>query len=249
MSRALIATSVTIFAFALCTFFSVFGQRSFSWKEAQQTKKGTITVYWFPNKPFTYWENGSVTGVEVEVMSAFVRYLKEKYNIALDVKWVAQLTFKDVMNHMRHDSVSGILGAASFSISNERRKFMKFSRPFMADVMVLVSTSDIPIVRGPADMAKCFDGATALTSQGTINERELIALRSENDLDFQIRYTGGSQETIDSLKIRKKSFSYLSLPVYLMSIGNNTGNLQRHNYLTKRFEGRAIGLPIVSDWD
>lgn len=251
MLSALTITIVRVFPFVLLllSVFSAFGQRNASWEEAQQTKKGTITVYWFRNKPFSYEENGKVTGVEVEVMSAFVRYLKKQYNIALDINWIEKPTFKEVIDHMRNDSLSGTFGAASFTISNERRKFMKFSTPYMPDVMVLVSTSDIPIVQKPEDMARYFNGATAFAAEGTLNERELIALRAENNLNFEIRYAGGSEEMMDSLKARKKSFCYLNLPAYLMSIGDNTDNLQRHNYLTKRFEGRAIGMPTASDWD
>lgn len=225
-------------------------QQNFTWRDAQKNKKGTITIFWFPNNPFGFEEpGGRLTGIEVEIMRLFQQYLKSKHGVHVEINWVPQQTFKQVLDHMRYDSLSGVFGVAGFSFTEERKTFMKFSPSYMADMAVLVSTNDIPVVRNQQDLQKSFTGATALTAQGTILEKELLALRQENNLDFDIEYTGGSALLIDLLQTRKKSFGYLNLPVYLMGINNGITTLHRHNYLTKRYEGRGIGMPKVSDWD
>lgn len=241
-----------LFTFVLLFFSTIntVAQGNFSWHDAQKVKKGTITIYWFPNNPFGFEDtNGKLTGIEVEIMRAFTTYLTDKYGIQLSINWIPQTTFKQVLDHMRNDSLSGVFGVAGFSLLEERKVFMKFSPSYMADMAVLVSTNDIPIIRNRQDLAKNLAGATALTAQGTILEKEIVALRNQNRLDFQIEYTGGSALVIDLLQKRKKSFGYLDLPVYLMGIDNGINNLHRHNYLTKRYEGRVIGMPKVSDWD
>jgi signal transduction histidine kinase len=80
-------------------------------------------------------------------------------------------------------------------------------------------------------------------------EKELIELRNENNIAFNIEYTGASEELIKVLHNRKRSFGYISLPVYLMNLDKGFTKLNRQNYLTKRYEGRGIGLPKSSDWD
>ncbi|MCA4900866.1 MAG: transporter substrate-binding domain-containing protein [Cytophagales bacterium] len=238
------------FALLFSLTISVKGQGSFTWCDAQQLKKGTITVYWFPNKPFEYQDaSGNLKGIEVDIIYAFQQYLEKRYGIRVKVNWVRQSTFEQVLDHMKYDSLSGVFGAAGFSFTEERKAFMKFSSPFMADMAVLVSTTDIPIVKSRQDLAKYFCGATALAAKGSILESELLVLRAENDLDFKIEYTGGSDLVIDLLQKRKKSFGFLDLPVYLMRMNGGITNLQRHTFMTKRYHGRVVGLPITSDWD
>jgi len=119
----------------------------------------------------------------------------------------------------------------------------------MADIAVLVSTPDIPIVKSKEDLKKYLQGTTALTAQGTVLEKELIQLRDENKIPFNIEYTGASEELINVINARRKSFGYISLPVYLMNLDKGAAKVNRQNYLTKRYEGRGIGLPKASDWD
>ncbi len=232
------------------TIGQVFSQDAITWSEIQKSGKGTVTVYWFPNDPFGYQDaNGQMKGIEVDIMKGFQKYLKEHDGIDLSIRWVQENTFKDVLARIKADSTAGIFGVAGFSFTEERKTFMKFSPSYMADMAVLVSTQDIPIVRSREDLKKYFDGATAYTAQGTILEKELIQLRDENGINFKIAYTGGSTELIEVLRSHSKSFGYLNLPIYLMDVNKGLSKLNRQSYLTKRYEGRGIGLPKKSDWD
>lgn len=223
---------------------------SIRWNDIQKSGKGTVTVYWFPNEPFGFKDSkGQLKGIEAEIMKGFQKYLKDVYKIDLSIRWIEEYTFQDVMNHIKSESNGGFFGVAGFSFSEERKSFMKFSPSYMADMAVLVSTQDIPIVRSKEDLQKYFEGATAYTAKGTILEKELIELRNEYRIHFTIEYTGGSDELIKVLKNRKKSFGYLNLPIYLLDLETGLSKLNRQNYLTKRFEGRGIGLPKTSDWD
>ncbi len=225
-------------------------ENSTSWKDIQKSRKGTVTILWFPNDPFGYKAgNGQLKGIEVEIVKGFQKYLKEHYEIDLSIQWVEENTFKQVLTQIKNASANGIWGVAGFSFSEERKTFMKFSPSYMADMAVLVSTQDIPIVRSREDLKKYFEGATAITAQGTILEKELIQLRDQNQIHFNIEYTGGSDALIKVLRNRKKSFGYLNLPVYLMDLDKGLTKLNRQSYLTKRYEGRGIGLPKTSDWD
>lgn len=244
-------SSIKLALFALLITHVALGQAPLSWKEAQAKKSGTITVYWFPNEPFGFKTSvvSPLKGIEAEIITEFVAYLKNQYQVSLDIKWVRQNTFREVLDHIRLDTMPGVFGIAGFSFTPERKEFMKFSPSYMADMAVLVSTQDIPIVKSSADLKRYFDGTTALTAQGTILEKELLKLRSDNNLNFRIEYTGGSEELIKLLNKRKKSFGYLNLPIYLMDLDKGNSKLNRQSFLTKRYEGRGIGMTKTSDWD
>ncbi len=234
----------------LFTCLSVCAQEnSISWETIKSSRKGTITIYWFPNNPFGYKDSGELKGIEVDLINGFQKYLLDHYQIDLSIRWIEQGTFAEVINHIKNEKTAGTFGVAGFSFTEERRAFMKFSPSYMSDIAVLVSTPDIPIVRTKEDLRKHFAGTTALTAQGTVLEKDLKQLRDENKIAFKIEYTGASKELIQVLGTRKNSFGYLSLPVYLINLDKGLNNLNRQNFLTKRYEGRGIGLPITSDWD
>ncbi len=235
----------------LLTYYSTFSQvNANNWEDIKKSGRGTVTIYWFPNDPYSYVDaTGQLIGIEVEIMEGFQKYVKKHNNINLSIRWTRVERFVDVLTLMKNKTLSGAFGTAGFSFSEERRTFMKFSPSYMADIAVLVSTPDIPIVRSQDDLKKYLQGATALTAQGTLLEKELVQLGEENKIDFKIEYTGGSVELIKLLNSRTNSFGYLNLPVYLLNLDKGLTKLNRQNYLTKRYEGRGIGLPITSDWD
>lgn len=234
----------------------LFAEKSFAqggtatWQDCQKSKKCSLTVYWFPNSPFGFQDtDGRIKGVEAELLESFSAYMKTHYQMDVSYTWVKEQTFDAVLTHMKDPAQPGTFGIAGFSFSEERRKFMKFSPSYMADIAVLVSTPDIPTIHTAEDFQKYLTGTTALTAKGTVLETELKKLRDENHLNFTIEYTGASKELIDVLNTRKKSFGYLSLPIYLSSLDKGVTKLRRQNFLTKRFEGRGIGMPKTSDWD
>jgi len=64
----------------------------------------------------------------------------------------------------------------------------------------------------------------------------------QNKIHFKIEYASNSYDFLAIIKNRKRSFGYLSLPVYLMDLNRGLTKLKRQNYLTKIYEGRGIGL-------
>ncbi len=221
-----------------------------SWAEIQKSRKGSVTIYWFENNPFGYKDgSGQLVGMEVDIMEGFQRYVRDRYKIDLSIQWTQVNSFENVLTHIKNALSPGIFGVGGFSISKERKTFMKFSPSYMADITVLVSTEDIPIIKNKEDLHKYLQDATAITAPGTLLEKDLLKLRNENKIDFKIEYASNSYDFLALIKNRKKSFGYLSLPVYLMDLNKGLTKLKRQNYLTKIYEGRGIGLPKISDWD
>ncbi len=242
---------ILIASFIFILIVDLSGQTNGSrWSEVKETKRGTVKLYWFQNSPYGYTdESNRLRGMEVEIMEGFKRYLQKKYEVELTYQWIQEGTFNEVLSRVQDNSKKGVFGLAGFSITEERRKLMKFSPSYMADIAVLVSTNDIPIARSKQELLRSITGATALTAKGTVLEKELIKMRDENGVDFKIEHTGASMELIHVLASRQKSFGYLSLPVYLLSLDKGFTKLNRQNYFTMRYEGRGIGLPLGSDWD
>lgn len=244
------ASVLFIFFFLASDHFVSAQYSTTSWQEIQLTKKGTVTIYWLDNNPFGYKDaNGNFKGIEIEVVEDFRKFLKHQYSIDLTFNWQNVNSFTEIMEILKTKPEAGAFGVAGFSINEERKKFLKFSTPYLADITVLVSTDDIPLIRETADLSNYLRDATAITAPGTTLEKDILTLFKEAQLTPKILYRKNSYEFLQLIKTRRKSFGYLNLPVYLMDLNKGLSSLRRHNYLTKVNEGRAIALSSSSDWD
>ncbi len=232
-------------------FESTFSQsKNMSWEAIQKSGKGSVTVYWYDNDPFSYKDaDGKLKGLEVEIMKGFQKFIRGLYKIELSIRWDQVKSFEEVLSRVKDESATGIFGFGGFSITEERKAFMKFSPSYMADITVLVSTADIPIVITKDDLGKYLVNATAIVIPGTTMEKDLRQLRDKEKLNFNMEYVSNSFDFLSAMKERKKSFGYLSLPVYLMNLNHGMTNLKRQNYFTQKKEGHGIGFPKTSDWD
>ena len=107
----------------------------------------------------------------------------------------------------------------------DRRKILKLSPSYMADLAVLVSTEDVPIVKTKEDFKNYFQDATAITIPGTLMEKDLIDLSSTEKVPFKTEFVSNSFGFLSAIKDSKKAFGYLSRPVYLMNLGSGIANV------------------------
>jgi Bacterial extracellular solute-binding proteins, family 3 len=221
-----------------------------SWKDTQRSGKAEVTIYWYDNKPFFYKDtDGSMKGIEFEIFDGFKKYVKDTFNVELHFQWKEMQSFEEIFQQLKTSKESGIFGAAGFSITLARREIINLSPPYMADLVVLVSTEDIPLVVTKDDFKKEFSGATAITIPGTLMEKDLATLSEAEDVPFNMEFVSNSFGFLSAIKNRKKAFGYLSLPVYLMNLSSDVAKVKRQNYFTQIKEGHGIGFPKVSDWD
>jgi len=222
-----------------------------SWNAVQKAKKGKITVYWYENNPFNYLdENGQLKGLEVDLIKGFQTFLFNQYRIEISINWVPLHSFVEVLKQARSQNELGVFSLGGFSITDERKTFMKFSPSYMEDITVFVSTPDIPIVSSPDELKKYLSNGTAIGIPGTTQEKDLLNLRTELGINFKMKQVSNSFDFITAMHSEKsRAFGYLSLPVYLMKLNDGSLDLKRQNYFTRKKQGHGIGMPLSSDWD
>ncbi|CAN5622578.1 hypothetical protein BH10BAC4_BH10BAC4_14360 [soil metagenome] len=220
------------------------------WEAIKKSKTGTITVFWFDNNPFIYQDEGTgnLKGIEFEVMEGFRNYVHDVYKIDLRIRWEQLKSFEEVFDKIKGEPKGGIFSAGGFSSTASRRKIINLSPSYMADVAVLVSTDDIPLVSTREDFRKYFSRATAITIPGTMMEIDISNLAEAEGVSFKMEFVINSFGFLHAIKNRKKAFGYLSLPVYLMNMSSAIANIKRQNYFTKIKDGHGIGFPKNSDW-
>ncbi len=240
---------------AILVFFSnsLIAQDGFipsTWAETQKNKKGEILIYWFTSQPFIYEDDkGNLTGIEYEIFQAFEGYLREEYNIDLKIRYQKSNSFIDVYYDIRDFDKSGSFGVSSFSITDERKKEVNFVSPYMPDISVLISSSDVPLVENKGDFTDVFSGLTAITIKGSTYESDLFRVRQEWGVDFKMDYINSNHNILETISNKEKAFGFVDLPIYLIQLQKSpTTKVKRQNLLPIKREGYSFVIPKNSDW-
>lgn len=105
-----------------------------SWASVLKQKRGAISALWYDIEPFIYRTNQTSTGmagVEYELMESFVNYIRNKYEVDLKLEWVDAQSFENIYPYIAKTKKSGVFGWSYYSITNERKKDVKFTPAYM----------------------------------------------------------------------------------------------------------------------
>jgi signal transduction histidine kinase/ABC-type amino acid transport substrate-binding protein len=245
---------LAIFALTFLLPMSVlFGQRNTpvgnSWAETKASKKGTIIAYWHESRPFIFKQAGKMAGIEFELMENFQQFLKDEYNVSLEVTWKEAPSFAETYASIRDKQDKGIFGVSAFSITPERKEHVRFSAPYMSDICVLITSNNVPVVQSEAEFREVFSKLTAVTIKQTTYEQDLLRLREEGNLDFKLQYIPSRQNILRTIEQMDDAFGFIDLPVYMMIFSDDPSvKVKRQNIYPKKREGYALIHPINSDW-
>lgn len=218
-----------------------------SWKEAQEKGAATLEVQWMTSIPFIQEVNGELAGLEYELLEGFSTYLKKNKDIDLTLNWTNTEDFAGILRTAKENNTSNFIGVSAFSITEERSRYAQFSRSYLPDVTVLVSSQGTSIVRSTEEIYEMMESMTAVTIAGTSYERMLLDLKDRLNLNFEIIYITSDKNILDYISMAEDRFGFIDLPIYLMLVQNG-GELVRQNYFTVTGMGYGFLLTNQSDW-
>lgn len=221
-----------------------------SWESTRQNKAGTIDIYWFVSSPFIFQNAANaLTGIEYELMQGFKKYLNDKYQVDLTLNWIEGNGFQGTYQRIKTSRQSGDFGISAFSITDERKKDVLFSKPYMMDVAVLISSNEIPVIQSEEEFKKVFNGLTAVSVAGTTYEKGLSELQQKLGIRFQVNNIPSDQTVLNALLSGLGNFAYVDLPLYLIGLKDNpTAPIIRQNLYPLKGQGYGLIVPKNSDW-
>ena len=233
----------------ILTIFTLFYAQVFyaqtSWKEAQKTKKASIKVYHVDARPFIYRENEETKGLEADIMRAFAEFLKKEYGIETNLSFHYRRDFGELYQLVK-GGYSGTFAASSFSVTEERKKEIQFSPVYMPDIEVLISSQDLPILKHENEVAQSFKGTTGVTVLRSTISSNLNKLTSYLP-GLEYEYIANFHQIPQKIAEKKKSIAYVQLTDYLMTLKEGL-KIKRQNLFQVNKIGRAIVMPMASDW-
>lgn len=218
-----------------------------TWGQAQKSKTATLDVYWFTSVPFIYEEQGQLKGLEYDLLMEFSEYLHETHGVELSIRWIEAESFHSILDIMKNPEKPNILGASAFSITEDRKQYLKFSEAYLPDITVLVTGQGTPIARTYQELKEMLDGRVAVTIKGTNYENLLQNLKDQLNIDFETLHIHSDQNILDNIAEDENRFGFIDLPIYLMLIKKG-GDLTRQNLYNVRGTGYGVTMPKSSDW-
>jgi signal transduction histidine kinase len=220
-----------------------------TWAEAKEAKQVTLPVYWFESRPFIYEnDQGELTGIEYDLINGFAAFVKERYQVDITIQWTEANGFQNAFDRVQQ-STTPCFGASAFSITADRKKLVAFSPPYMADIMVMISNKNIPMMESAEEFYRTFSRLKAITIEGTTYESDLLELKQNLELGFDIEYISSARNILIAVGDKPNSFGFIDLPIYMMYFSENPSvNVRRQNYYPVKREGYGLLLPKNSDW-
>lgn len=218
-----------------------------SFDAARESGQAALTFFYVPSSGFAYHDpDGGLTGVTVELLRDFARYVVEAYWIDLDVRWLAEARWADFYRYVR-DSEGGAFGIGNVTITEGRREEIDFSPPYLNNVAVLVTHREIPELGSMEEIPEVFRGLAALPYPGTLHEERLDAIRERWLPDAPARPVSSNDELVSILGADPGYFGYMD--VYNYWRAREAGQpLRRHPVGDDASETFGVILPHGSDW-
>ncbi|MFW6348464.1 MAG: substrate-binding periplasmic protein [Cyclonatronaceae bacterium] len=217
------------------------------YEEARQQGYAELKVVYLPMEGFAYTnEYGDLTGVSIEILQEFADFMQVSQGIELRYEFVQEDTFSRFYEEVKSSS-GGVFGLGNVTITEERKRELRFSPPYLTNIAVLITHESVPELREMADISTDFQGMDALAFRGTLHEERLRKLQTTYLEDAELFYASSNNEIIERLSEQNDLFAYLDIYNYWRAAERGQP-LRQHavgDLATERF---GIIMPLDSDW-
>jgi len=228
---------------------SAHGQsHSNTWSEVQENGSGTLITAYSENSPFIYNDaQGNLAGIEYEIMEDFVRFIDETYGVKIDLGFEHLYNFESLIDTLTN-SQRPILGIASISSLEERKKYFKITKAYMPDIEIIISSTAFGSVSTLAEFADMVKNNKAITVTNSTFERNLLELQKDYFPEIEIEYVRHVDFLIETISNADDAWGYVSLPNYLSYYKQGKGIIRQRFFMVEN-PGLSIAATLNSDWD
>lgn len=219
-----------------------------TWADVKANKGGTISLAYVETPSFVYKDKaGNLTGISIDIMNDFVNWVNATKAVKLSTRFVGDGSSFRGMYDKTKASTGGVFGLGNVTITEERKREVKFSPPIITNFAILITQPGAPTLAKLEDIGKTFANMTAYTAKGTLNEKRIMDLKQKYFPAMKVTATTTSQETLEKVFADPTGFAYLDLAFYIEAVQMKKP-VKRHAVGDKAAEQFGIVLPLNSDW-
>lgn len=221
---------------------------SHSWGEVMENGGGTLVVAYSENSPFIYHDaQGRLAGIEFEILQEFVRFIDEEYDVELSLQYEHLYNFESLLDTLKN-SQRPLIGIASISALEERKKDFKITDAYMPDIEIIISSRAFGAKSSLAEFTDMVKNNRAITVTNSTFERNILDLQRDYFPNIKIEYVRHVDFLIEEISNADDAWGYVSLPNYLSYYKKGKG-ISRQRFFMVENPGLSIATPLNSDWD
>src|SRR5688572_21146901 len=159
-----------------------------SWANVKNKGSGVLTVVYSEQFGLIYKnKEGQVRGVCVDILSDFARYIKTQYGKTLTIKYSDEIpVFSQFLSTTQ--TTPNIMGVTNTTITEERKKVLKFSPPYMSNRQVMLTSNKAPSITSLKELPVKFSGFTAQVIAGSTHVQYVEKIKAEYMPSLKIKH-------------------------------------------------------------
>jgi putative glutamine transport system substrate-binding protein len=219
-----------------------------SWAKVK-TSGGTLTVIYYEQPGLIYKDaaTGKIKGVCADILDDFTKFVQEKYGKKLTINYAGQeQIFPEFLSITQ--STPNILGVTNVTITDERKKILKFTPSFMSNPVVMLSHKDAPSISSVTEIGTTLKDYSAKVITGSTHVKVIEKIKKENAPALKVSYANSGGEILKEISEGPKFFTILDFTEYIDATRRQLP-VKRQSINFGAAEELAFIMAKQTDWD
>jgi hypothetical protein len=218
-----------------------------SWATVNTKGSGTLAVVYYPQAGLIEDEGGKEKGLCADILIEFAQFVETKYNKKVQVQYVgSEPVFSDFLKASQ--STPNVLFVTNITVTEERKKLMKFTPPFLSNEETLITHKDAPAVDKLENISKILNGYSAKVITGSVHVKYMEQLKSNHMPSLNISYGPSGPEILKEIGTNPKLFTILDFTEYVDATRSHLP-VKKQNVKIGAPQEIAFGMAKQTDWD
>jgi ABC-type amino acid transport substrate-binding protein len=219
-----------------------------SWAKVKASG-GTLTVIYYEQPGLIYKDaaTGKIKGVCADILDDFAKFVQEKYGKKLTINYAGQeQVFPEFLSITQNTPT--IMGITNVTITDERKKILKFTPSFMSNPVVMLSHKDAPSISSATEIGTTLKDYSAKVISGSTHVKVIEKIKKENAPALKVSYANSGGDILKELSGGPKFFTILDFTEYIDATRRQLP-IKRQSINFGAAEELAFIMAKQTDWD
>lgn len=234
--------------------FLLFSQIAFSqkytgdsWAKVKSSGSGTLTIFYYEQPGLIYKEGGQMKGACAELLVEFTKFVEKKHGKKITIKYAGEEpVFSEFL--LQAQQCKDAMGVTNVTVTEDRKKLMKFTPAFLSNPVVMISHKDAPALASLSEISDKFNGYSAEIISGSTHTKHMERVKKDYMPKLKIASAPSGSEILKKIESNPKLFTILDFTEYIDATRKNLP-VKRQNVDFGAADELAFIMNKQSDWD
>lgn len=218
-----------------------------SWAAVKANGSGKLAVVYYPQKGMIMEEGGKMKGLCVDLLNDFVQYVQTKYGKKITIDYQGEeKVFAEFLRITQNTPT--LLGVSSVTVTEERKKIMKFTPIVLFNQIILVTHKNAPAIDDIRNIGNALKGYSAKVMGGSVFLTYMEQIKKENMPSLVISTGANSDDIVNEISTNPTLFTLIDLTQYI-DASRKKLPVKMQNVKIGSVQERAFCMSKKSDWD